>query len=329
MSSISREIGIDVGQETLVVSIDQARPFELSNTRSATQEFAAQICPGDIVHLEASGGYERRIMRALRKAGAEVRLHDPLKARRLAQGRGRKAKTDPIDAKELSADGGLLPSFPPKSEARENLTDLSRAISALQAQVGQFRQRCARLDLDPDAEQGFLAVIKAMQEQIRKMETRFLERASLIQLDERLALAMSVPAIGAKTARVCICELPENFRTQTTEQICSYAGLAPIDCSSGKTKGTAHIGKGNRRLKAGLYMAALCALRDQDWAKKLYAQLRAKGREHRQAIVAVMRRLLVRVLAVLKRETPWSKEPPPSPFRAKLPATPLTASHTI
>ena len=115
--------------------------------------------------------------------------------------------------------------------------------------------------------------------------------------------------MGPATARVLLCELPEDLPERTPAQICSYCALAPLDDSSGARRGPARLGQGNRRVKAALYMAAMCAVRTQRWAKELYARLRSKGRAHQQAICAVMRRLLLRAVAVLKRGSPWKDEP--------------------
>lgn len=310
MESVAAATGIDVSSEKLDVSVGGARPFTVPNTAQGCQELCARLPREGAVHLEASGGCERLVARTLRSAGFTVHVHDPLKARRLAQARGKKAKTDAVDAKELALGGGLLPRPQAKTKAREDLSDLSRTVSALQETIGEYKRRLRRPELDEDARKGLQEVVRLLQEQALALEKTFAERVRRSEEAERYRLALSVPGVGPKTARVLVCELPEDLPERTPAQICGFAGLAPLDDQSGKRTGRSRIGRGNRRLKAGLYMPAVCAVRSQPWARELYDRLRAKGRAHQQAMVAVMRRVLLRVVAVLKRKEPWQTEPP-------------------
>ncbi len=118
---------------------------------------------------------------------------------------------------------------------------------------------------------------------------------------------MSVPGVGPVTACAVVAELPDDLSGVSTAQAAAYAGLAPLDDSSGKRDGPKTVGRGNARLKAALYMPALGLVRRPGWARDLYTRLKDKGRRHQAAIVAVMRKLLTRVVAVLKRGTPWQE----------------------
>ncbi|MFI5385312.1 MAG: IS110 family transposase [Fimbriimonadales bacterium] len=309
MSIVSSEVGIDVALAEVVVSIDQAKPLARPNTQEGAEQLARELPAGCVVHLESSGGYERSVVRVLREAGIDVRIHNPLTARRLAQGLGQKAKTDSIDARGLSANGHLLPAHKPKPAERQALADFSRAIDAIKETIGIYKQRHKMPEIDQAAKKAYGAVIKALEKQAKDLEKQFVERIKRSSCKDPYALAKSVPCIGPVAARVCICELPEDLATQPPRSISSYAGLAPVDRSSGKRTGPAHVARGNGRLKKGLYMAAVTAIRWEPWAKDLYARLRAKGRTHDQAIVSVMRRLLLRVTCVLKRGSPWQDEP--------------------
>lgn len=307
--SIVASIGIDVSKDMLDISLDGARPFRIANDPASCAQLAERLTRPCTVHLEASGGHERLVRRALEAAGIPVRTLDPLKARRLWQSQARHAKTDSIDAKCLAKTGPLLPAKAPKSLQREALCDHSRAIEALKTSASEFLVRAGAAQLDPEAKAAYLEAADGLKAQAQKLEKRFLQRIKKSTDQQRFNLAKSVPGAGDRLARVCACELPEDLSPYSSAQICSYAGLAPIDASSGKRTGKARLGRGNSRLKAALYMPAVSAIRHQTWAKELYARLRAKGRLHQQAIVAVMRRLLVRVAAVLKRGSPWKDEP--------------------
>ena len=310
MNSVTPQVGIDVSKAQNLVSIDQAKAFALPNTRAGFEQIVSRLPAGSVVHLEASGGYERPLRRALVLAGFVVRTHNALKARRLAQGLGTKAKTDPVDAKGLSATAHLLSVSKAKSEERENLADYSRMISGTQEMVGTLRRRLDAPGLDKDTIAETKKTTKYLNGRIATFEKHFVVRVKASSLAEKYKLILSVPGVGPKTARVCLCELPENLTEQEPGQIASYAGVAPINDESGTRKGSAHVGRGNSRLKGALYMPALGSVQRQQWAKDIYARLRAKGRAHQAAIVAVMRRLLMRIVAVLKRGTAWKDEPP-------------------
>jgi transposase len=309
MDIVSPQIGIDIAKDELVVSIDQGKPFALPNTDKGCLELASRIPKNSTVHLEATGGYERLVRRILTEAGIKVVLHNPLKARRIAQGQGTKAKTDQVDAKGLSKNGALMPEKDIKSMTRQQLTDHSRAIDVLRDIVADHKKRMKMPELDAQARKIYAKSIADLQRQITKEEDAFDKRIKASEHAQEYLNIQSVPALGKVTARVCVCEFPEDLQQASTAQMSSYAGLAPIDDSSGKGPVKTKIGQGNARLKKAFYMPAICALRTQKCARALYARLRAKGYKHQKAIVPVMRRLLVRAAAVAKRGSPWEDEP--------------------
>lgn len=309
MEMISHQVGIDVAKNELVTSIQAGKAFALPNTVEGCQELVGCLPEGSVVHLEASGGYERLVRRMLEASGFKVVLHNPLKPRRLAQAQGIRAKTDFVDARVLSQSGALLPESPTKTLDRQALADHSRAIDTLKETIADYKKRMKGPELDPVARQIYAQSISVIQKQLEIAEKAFAERIKASGYALSFSWVCSVPALGPSTARICICEFPEDLMLRSTAQIASYAGLAPIDNQSGNRIGRAHLGHGNNRLKRAFYMPAICAVRTQQWAKELYARLRAKGRAHQSAIVAVMRRLLVRAVAVLKRGSPWQDEP--------------------
>ncbi len=309
MNTIAPQVGIDVSLNELVVSLEQRTPFRIANTLEGCKQLVAKLPQGAVTHLEASGGYERLVHRTLRAAGFKVVLHNPLKARRMAQALGTRAKTDPVDAVVLSRDGAKLPECSTKCEFRQHLADHSRAIEVLKDVVADMKKRMRMPDLDEKAKNLYERSIKALQKQIKEEELEYHQRVKDSPAANEHRFIESVPALGKATARVLYCELPEDFRQRTPEQLSSYSGLAPIDNSSGKRQGRSRLGRGNSRIKKALYMPAVCAVRTQTWARDLYARLKAKGRAHQACIVAVMRRLLLRAIAVLQRGSIWLIEP--------------------
>lgn len=322
MDILANEIGIDVHKDNLVVSIGGKKSFSVPNQDDEIQKLIPKLPPSSVVHLEASGGYERPVCKLLKKAGITVRVHNPLKARRLFQGLGTNAKTDAVDAKALSQSANLLPAQPQKSLDRQDLADFCRAIRTIKEEIADHRKRIKVPGLDEGTKGFYQEVIKVLLKLVKKREREYHARLQRSAYAQQFTLLQSIPAIGKVTAGICVAELPEDFKNQTAAQICSYAGLAPIDNASGKKNGPAHLGKGNSRLKGAFYMPALTAIGSETWASELYQRLRTKGRTHQQALVPVMRRLLVRVHVVLARETAWKAEPPKHVSPAKLQTSP-------
>jgi transposase len=309
MDIVTSRAGIDVAKATLAISIEGRKAFAIGNEEGPIKEALKQLPPGCEVHLESSGAYERLVKRLLVENGFTVHTQNPLKTKRLAQAIGAKAKTDAVDAVALAENAHLIPAGLQKSGERQGLCDLSRSMDAIQKTITELKLRSQMPELDSDAKALYEEAIQALRAKLKEAEKRFEERVKSSSYRRYYELCLSVPGVGKVTARTIVCELPEDFIERTGAQIATYAGLAPIDESSG-TKHGAKLSRGNHRLKKAFYMPALWCIRHQDWAKELYARLRTKGKSHQTAAVAVMRRLLVRVVATLQRGSAWQAEPP-------------------
>ena len=83
-------------------------------------------------------------------------------------------------------------------------------------------------------------------------------------------------------------------------------GPTPYDHDSGLYKGERHIWGGRRSVRDGLYMAALGALRSKNSIfKAFYERLIAKGKKPKVAIIAVARKLITTLNAMLRDNQPW------------------------
>jgi transposase len=159
---------------------------------------------------------------------------------------------------------------------------------------------------------------KLWQEDIARLEKRekaeFTVLVALIRkhrdLASRLELIHSVDGIGLPTAVAILVRLPE-IGEITREQAVALAGLAPYDDDSGKRAGVRHIEGGRKRLRRALYTAALAAsFRWNRQLIQLYQRLTAAGKEHKRALVACARKMLIFANTVVARGTPWYDQPP-------------------
>jgi transposase len=114
-----------------------------------------------------------------------------------------------------------------------------------------------------------------------------------------------IDGIALRTAAAIVVRLPEIGRL-SREQAAALVGLAPYDNDSGDQAGARHIAGGRKRLRGSLYAAAFAAsFRWNPELVELYKRLTTAGKEHKVALVACARKLLIFANAVVARGTPW------------------------
>jgi transposase len=311
MKSISA--GIDVSKDRLDVLIerDHFKKGSYSNDLSGVGQIKEFLGEGNyVIAVEATGRYESLVVRELSAAGYTVRVKNPRQVRKLAQGLGHTAKTDGIDAKMLAETAQLGPQTTPRSLEREALGDISRTIQTLKKDRTNHLKRIKVPGVNPIAIEALKAVVKAIEAQVTLLRRKFVELVRKSSFATRYALLLTIPGVGPCLARIAVCELPEDLHRWSVRQLSSYAGVATMDNSSGNKRSPAHVPThGNSHLKAGLYMPAISLLATQDWAKKTYSRLLAKGKLHQQAMIAIMHKLFFHLVAVLKRGSAWKANP--------------------
>jgi transposase len=121
---------------------------------------------------------------------------------------------------------------------------------------------------------------------------------------EKEDLLASVPGVGPTIARTLIAEMPE-LGTLDRRQIAALAGLAPWTRQSGQWKGHAFIGGGRASVRAALHMGAVTAARHNPHLKAFRDRLIAAGKPKMVALVAVARKLLTILNAIIRDKQPW------------------------
>ncbi len=295
-------LGVDVAKDWIdIYDPGSGRIARIDTTPRALSAFAAQVPDGALVVFEASGGYERPLAEALEQAGAAYVRVNPRHAREFARASGRLAKTDRIDARVLAEMGAALKLAPsPKVDpARRRLADLVArradlvaAISAETNRLAQAREALVRRDI-----KSLLAVLgrrklvmeKAIEAQMRDVD-------ELAQLDRRLR---TVPGIGPAIAAVLIACLPELGRIDRRPLAC-LAGLAPHASESGQRRGKRKVWGGRAAVRKALYTAAIVASRFNPELRAFRDRLIAAGKPFKVAIIAVGRKLLTILNAMVR-----------------------------
>jgi transposase len=125
-------------------------------------------------------------------------------------------------------------------------------------------------------------------------------------LAARMAILVSIPGIAAVTAAMLVVEMPE-LGGLDPKAAAALAGLAPITRQSGQWKGKSFVPGGRKQVRHALCMPALVAMRFNPAMKAKYEQLTNAGKAPKQAITALMRKLIVLANALLKKDTPWQR----------------------
>jgi transposase len=116
----------------------------------------------------------------------------------------------------------------------------------------------------------------------------------------------TVPGVGPVLRSSMLAWLPELGKLNRVE-IAKLVGVAPLNDDSGKIRGQRHIAGGRAPLRKVLFMGTMGAMMHNPHLRSYYDHLRASGKQHKVALVATMRKLLLTLNAIIKTDTPWSE----------------------
>lgn len=320
MTHFSVFVGIDVSKDRLDVHCltegeTQGIDFALDNTAQgyrALQRRLGQLAePAQLgIALEASGGYERGVLMALLADGFIVYRLDAGQTRSFARAERQLAKTDRLDAALIAR---ALRALEPRLQPCRPDPLIHRLVSHLRVrqahveQIGRWRNTLQQLD-EPSLQRRIRRQIEQAQRAILVLEKDML---ALLRTDpakaELYRRLLAVPGVGPVTALFLIARLPELGRL-SSRAVAALVGLAPYDHQSGNTAAPRHCAGGRPDLRRVLYMAALAITRSGNPSalKSLYNRLLAAGKPFKIAIVALMRKLLVAINAMVASNQSWN-----------------------
>lgn len=306
-------VGIDVSKQRLDGCLRPGPRFQHENSPAGvvkTVELLRQQAV-TLVVVEATGGLEVPLVRALQKAAIPVAVVNPRQARDFAKATGRLAKTDTIDAEGLAHYAQAL-----KPEPRPLSDEQTQALDALVTRRSQLidmrTMEKNRLGNCPDAEvrKSIAAHLAWLNEHIDDAD-RDLGEAVRNNPDwqARDQLQRSIPGIGAVVSNTLLASLPELGKV-SNRAVTALVGLAPFADDSGRRHGKRRIFGGRADVRAKLYMAALTASRSKSPLGLFYQRLRDAGKAAKVALVAVARKLLTIANAVVRSGKPYNQAHP-------------------
>jgi len=319
---ITKHVGIDVSSELLSVRIDQeSSTLEFLNTPAGHKALIRRLTKRGIgakVCLEATGNYSLELSLALHQAPRiELEVINPLSARRFAEALLERSKDDEIDATVLLEYCKCMRFKvwePPPIECLQ-LRALTRRIDALTRERTQEKNRlhavksCQGLPevLIHDSEVG-LADLKARIHQLEQQAQEL--TAQNAWLGAAYLLITTICGIAQKSGLMILGELGVLPRDMKAKQWVAHAGLDPRRYRSGTSiQRPSRISKrGNSILRKALYMPATVARQRQPQVRGFFQRLVDRGKTVKQAEVAVMRKMLHAIHAVLRRKEVFDAE---------------------
>lgn len=302
-------VGIDVSKDRLDVALrPSAETFAVGRNAAGLEQLAARLrdLSPRIVALEATGGFETIAAAALAAAGLPVVVVNPAQIRAFATAIGQRAKTDPIDAAVIAhfAEATKPELRPLPDEATRLLADLVARRRQIVEMIGAERQREKRTTA-ARPKKSIARLLKALEKELASLDADLDDtvRGSPAWREKEDLLA-SVPGVGPTIARTLIADLPELGRLNRKE-IAALAGLAPFTRQSGQWHGRSFIGGGRTAVRTALFMGAMVAKQHNPVLKAFFDRLVAAGKPKMVALIAVARKLLTILNAILRDNRPW------------------------
>ena len=301
--------GIDVSKDWIDISINE-KVSRVNQTAKEINAFIKNQQESDkqsLAVLESTGGYERLAVNCLAKSGFMVHVAHPNKVRDYAKARGYLAKTDKLDAMIIEGYGRFIDPadiYQLMSEKELKLRDLSARLAQLKV---LHHQEACRLGMvsDKKIKRSHEALMKMIEKQKKEIETELLRLIESEEaLNQKYKLLKSMKGVGPVLAMTLIADLPELGKLNKKE-IAALTGVAPMTKESGKFRGKAMTQHGRNSVRRVLYMAALVAAHHNDRFKAFYQKLLAKGKLKKVALVAVMRKMIVTLNAMVQTNTPF------------------------
>lgn len=288
-------VSLDISKARLDYAIAGQKCRQVPNTAAgiATLITTIQPLPGVRVVCEASGGYERGLLRQLHAVGLPVCRLPPGRVRHFAWAEGTLAKTDRIDVGVIHRYACRMHprvEVPPSAEveALRELLDYRRHL------VEQRTQTANRLETAPATLRALLerqaAHLAAALGEADELIAGHLRRHPALQA--KAGRLQQLQGVGPVLAATLLAYLPE-LGHEEDKRIAALVGVAPYAHDSGETSRPRHARGGRVEVRNVLYMAAVSAAQHNPVLAAFHQRLRASGKPAKVCLTAVMRKMIV------------------------------------
>ncbi|HLO65181.1 MAG TPA: IS110 family transposase [Azonexus sp.] len=304
-------VGIDVSKDRLDVWVHPKGEAFSSRQEVDAIDYVVRRLSGlsaQVIALEATGGYERAVVAALSLAGLPVVVVNPAQVRSFARALGQQAKTDAIDARIIAQFAAATrPQIRPLPD--DSTAALAELVARRRQVVDMISAEKQRLPLSAvPVQKSIRRVVKALERELEGLNAGI---DGLIRTSEvwryKEDLLTSAPGVGPTVARTLLAELPE-LGQLNRKQIAALAGLAPYTRQSGQWRGKSFICGGRKAVRKMLFLSAMTAIRHNPPLKAFYDNLLRAGKPKMLVLIAVARKLLTCLNAMLRDGIKWTHQ---------------------
>lgn len=307
-------VGVDVSKNQLDVHLHPiAKAISFANSEDGIKKMCKQLAAYVVEQIvcESTGGYEDLMLKMLRKLNYKVWQVEPNRIKSFIRSKGKKVKTDVIDAYMIALFAAQEIQAHEYVEYGENhniIHDLVKRRKDLTRIIVEEKLRLnhpSQTKCSPEIQ----AHVDFMTKQLKELEDKIQRLANKDDtLSKKMKIIESVPGVGKATAAMLIAEFPELGKIEN-KQAAALIGVAPYTQQSGQYKGKSFIGGGRSEVRSALYMAALVAAHFNPALKKFYTKLREVGKKPAKvALIAVMRKLITILNTMVRNQTMWCCE---------------------
>ncbi len=260
--------------------------------------------------MEATGVYYIRLAFHLHSLGCRLSVVNAMSIKRYIQMHLERNKNDKKDSRWICKYAiEQRPQYwkMPDSAYFES-KQMYNTIREYSEQVKRFNNQLHSLRLLPVPSKETIRSIEkikaGLEKEIVLLEKKLEELLKLWQPDQYKSIN-SIKGLGKRATALLIIFTQAFKNTHTHRQLISFAGLSPTEYSSGSSiKGNNRIyKKGGKAIRDVLYMCAMNAKQTNVACKQLFDRLKANGKTGKQALIAVMNKLLKQVFAVVKNNS--------------------------
>jgi len=302
-------VGVDVSKDRLDVAVrPSGEAFVVTRDGKGLNELVErlQLIAPVLIAVEATGGFETIVAAAIAGANLPLAVVNPAQVRHFAQAVGQRAKSDPIDAAIIARFAEAVKPQPrpvPDEQARLLMELVSRRMQIIEMLVAerQREKRAGAMRVRKSLARHIAALAKELPVIDRDIDT--LVRGSPAWR-EKEDLLITVPGVGNTIARTMLAKVPE-LGSLDRRKIASLVGIAPFTRQSGQWRGKSMIGGGRPAPRAAIFLAALSAIRCNPVLRAFYQRLLTRGKPKMVALIAVARKILTILNAILRDKKQW------------------------
>jgi len=309
-------IGIDVSKDALHIALryeEQDVSFEVENTREGIHELWRKIekykCK---IVMESTGRYHLPVAFFLSQKGLDVRVVNPITAKRYICASVRKTKTDKADAKALADMAALHRALPDSFCATRRdiqirqkmglLCSLEKQLSSMRLMMQNYSEFQESMNIKRSRIE--YSVTQAVEKFDKQRHILEKEIEALVlkneNMQEKYRIAVSIPGISPFVGSL-LCQILQSDCISPKQWI-AFLGLNIPPRESGTWRGKSKLSKrGNAYLRKRIYSAAWGAVMNYDAFRSYYDKLKSEGKCHVTALLIVARKLL-RILHACQRD---------------------------